>query len=239
MASYRSISVFSTLSIGVIVASLGFSSASHAADQAQLERGKAATAVCVACHQADGNGRDNPQGSSWPRLAGLDAVYLANQLHAFKSGDRQNPEMRPFAMMLNEQQINDVAAWYASLPAKQPAKPDVSKETLAAGEKLALHGDWNRYIVPCIKCHGPGNQGVGHLFPDIAGQHPGYVASQLQAWREGTRKGDPQGLMLAIASRLTEDDIAAVSAWLATQPPAGDDDSASNATDETAKGASQ
>lgn len=190
---------------------------------ASLERGKAAAMVCVACHQADGNGLELEGAAPWPRLAGLDAVYLANQLRAFKSGERENTEMRPFADMLDDAQIDDVAAYFASLDARGPAQSaDVPDELLAAGEKLALHGDWDRYIVPCISCHGPGNQGVGNVFPDIAGQHPGYIESQLQAWRDGTRRGDPLGLMQAIAQRMTDHDIKAVSAWLGTQPPADD-----------------
>src|SRR5699024_10827146 len=68
---------------------------------AQTERGQAAAAVCVACHQADGNGLQTPA-SAWPRLAGLDAQYIAAQLHAFKSGERQSAEMKPFADMLND-----------------------------------------------------------------------------------------------------------------------------------------
>ncbi|HLR77630.1 MAG TPA: c-type cytochrome [Burkholderiaceae bacterium] len=191
----------------------------HADADAAIARGQAAAAVCVACHQADGNGMESV--SSWPRLAGLSPVYLANQLHAFKSGARTNAEMKPFADMLNDQQIADVAAYYASLPAKGPdADPDVDPAVLEAGRKLALHGDWDRYIVPCISCHGPGNQGVGHAFPDIAGQHAGYIASQLRAWRDGERQGDPLDLMKAIATRMTDADIDAVSAWLSTQPPA-------------------
>lgn len=186
-----------------------------------IERGKAAAAVCVACHQADGNGIALEGATPWPRLAGLDPVYLANQIHAFKSGARNNAEMQPFANMLSDAQIEDVSAYYASLPARAPEMPDaVEQDVLDAGKKLAVHGDWDRYIVPCISCHGPGNQGVGHVFPDIAGQHAGYLANQLTAWREGERSGDPLGLMHAIAQRMTDSDITAVSAWLSTQPPA-------------------
>lgn len=188
---------------------------------AQIERGKAAAAVCVACHQADGNGISMPGAAPWPRLAGLHPAYLASQLRAFKSGDRNNAEMQPFASMLDDAQIDDVAVYYASLQAKAPeATVEFDQELLDAGQKLAVYGDWDRYIVPCISCHGPANQGVGPQFPDISGQHAGYIANQLAAWRDGERSGDPLGLMHAIAERMNDDDIAAVSAWLSTQPPA-------------------
>lgn len=196
----------------------------------QTERGKASAMVCLACHQADGNGLESPGATSWPRLAGLDSVYLANQLRAFKSGDRSNAEMMPFANMLSDEQIDDVAVYYSSLPAKAPESPaTASPDVLAAGEKLALHGDWDRYIVSCVSCHGPGNQGVGHVFPGIAGQHPGYIANQLSNWRDGKRSGDPLSLMKVIAERMSDADITAVSAWLSTQPPSGAQDDGSNA----------
>lgn len=200
----------------------------------QIERGKAAALVCATCHQADGNGLESPGATSWPRLSGLDSVYLANQLRAFKSGERSNAEMMPFAQMLNDEQIDDVAVYYSSLPAKALEGPTAaSPEVLAAGEKLALHGDWDRYIVSCVSCHGPGNQGVGHVFPDIAGQHPGYISSQLTGWRDGKRSGDPLGLMKVIAQRMSDADITAVSAWLSTQPPSSAQADGSNASVES------
>lgn len=195
--------------------------------QSAIERGQAAAAMCVACHQADGNGMNIAGGESWPRLAGLNAAYLQTQLQAFKSGARQNASMKPFADMLDDRQIVDVSLYYASLPAGPVATAgDAEPDLLAHGEKLALHGDWDRYVIPCISCHGPGNQGVGAFFPDIAGQQPGYVAAQLKAWQDGTRSGDPLDLMGTIARRMDDRDIQAVSAWLATQPAAQPDQAA-------------
>ena len=187
-------------------------------DAAAIERGKVAAATCVACHQANGSGMNIPGGESWPRLTGLDPEYLAAQIHAFKDGTRENASMLAFANMLNDEQIQDVAAYYASLPVTVSEPPAASDELLAHGEYLALEGDWNRYIVSCTSCHGVGNQGNGSVFPGLAGQHPGYIAQQITAWQKGTRKNDPQHLMRAIAERLNEHDVNAVSAWLATQP---------------------
>lgn len=195
--------------------------ASPEADEAQLERGKAAAAVCVACHQADGNGLAQAGDSAWPRLAGLNATYLEKQLEAFQSGDRVSSEMKPFATMLNAEQIKDVSAYFSSLPAKGSGRAaDVTEEQLLRGKQLALFGDWNQYTAACSSCHGPGNQGVAADFPDIAGQHPAYISAQLHAWRDGTRTGDPLGLMAAVSQRLDDADIEAVAAWLGTQAPA-------------------
>lgn len=183
-----------------------------------LELGKTASATCVACHQADGGGRDMPEGESWPRLAGLDAEYLLKQMRDFKSGARSNATMQVFAQMLSDEQMVHVTAYYASLPvpATEPATAH-DPDLLEAGRKLATQGDWERYIVPCQSCHGPDNQGAGPAFPGIAGQHAHYISAQLVAWQKGTRANDPLDLMGTIAKRMTADDIRAVAAWLSTQ----------------------
>ena len=185
------------------------------------QEGEAASATCVACHQANGGGMNISGGESWPRLAGLNSNYIAKQLHDFKAGDRQNATMVTFANMLDDQQIADVAAYYSQLPATPGQGGDNADEALLArGEQLAERGDWNAYIVSCKSCHGPGGQGVGETFPGIAGQHAGYISAQLNAWKNDTRSNDPQNLMGAIAKRMSEEDIQAVSAWYATQPAA-------------------
>ena len=93
---------------------------------------------------------------------------------------------------------------------------------LARGEQLALRGDWDHYIVSCKSCHGPRNEGAGSSFPGIASQHAGYIESQLRAWQADERGNDPQNLMGAIAKRMSDDDIRAVSAWLASQSVASE-----------------
>ena len=180
--------------------------------------GKAGSAICTACHQADGNGMNISGGESWPRLAGLDADYIYKQLTEFKGGKRVNASMPPFAMMLNDKQMKDLSVYYSQLPAGKAAGGGTNTELLAYGEKLATKGDWDRYIVPCGTCHGPDNKGAGAHFPGIAGQHAGYIESQLVAWQNGKRDNDPQHLMLAIAERMNDRDIKAVAAWLSTQP---------------------
>jgi len=203
-----------------VATAFSFTVAAEPADEGRIKKGAETAALCVACHQADGNGLDAGAGNPWPRLAGLDAAYLAQQLQAFKEGRRNSPEMLPFATMLDEQQVADVSAYFASLPPKAPAESaEPNDEQLALGEKLATRGDWNRQIVACIDCHGPGNRGVGSVFPGIAGQHAGYLAKQLRDWQEGNRSGDPLELMRTIAARMNDDDIVAVSAWLASQSP--------------------
>jgi len=193
------------------------------AREGDAERGEMAAGTCVACHQADGSGMNVPGGESWPRLAGLDADYIAKQLHDFKEGRRQNATMLPFANMLDDQQIVDVAAYYSQMPVTEAQGGESADEALLVrGEQLAMRGDWDEYIVSCKSCHGPGNEGVGGTFPGIASQHAGYIESQLHAWQAGERDNDPQNLMGAIAKRMSDDDIRAVSVWLANQSVVSD-----------------
>ena len=191
----------------------------HAAEPGSAERGEKVAAACVACHQADGSGRNMSGGESWPRMAGLDADYLYRQLVAVKNGTRQSPTMQGFVGMLDDQQMRDVAAYYAAMPPTAGQGGEGADEAmLTHGEKLATRGDWDRYIPPCAGCHGPDNLGVGSAFPAIAGQNAGYIADQIRAWKTQRRNNDPVNLMAAVAERLDDRDIEAVSAWLARQP---------------------
>ncbi|CAH1043907.1 c-type cytochrome [Halomonas sp. TD01] len=201
------------------------------AETGDAERGQAAAATCIACHQANGSGMNIPGGESWPRLAGLNADYIIKQLHDFKEGRRQNATMMPFANMLNDQQIVDVAAYYSEMPITLGQGGDDADEALLTrGEQLAERGDWDAYIVSCKSCHGPGGKGVGEEFPGIASQHAGYISNQLHAWQNDERSNDPQHLMGAIAKRMSDEDIQAVSAWYATQDVSAQTDSEEGGT---------
>lgn len=204
--------------LSLVLCMLGFS-ATASALEGDAERGKAAAAVCTACHQVDGNGLSVPGAESWPRLAGLDAAYMYKQLQDFNSGQRDNVSMAPFAAMLNDQQMQDVSAYFSQLmPNVAQGAYDADEALLKQGEILATQGDWSRYIPSCQSCHGPDNQGAGENFPGIAGQHAGYLEAQLYNWQQDKRRNDPQHLMLAIAERMNDDDIKAVAAWLSVQP---------------------
>lgn len=92
-------------------------------------------------------------------------------------------------------------------------------EVLALGEELAVNGDWERGIPACFKCHAEGAVGVGPAFPPLAGQHPDYIARQIKAWKTGTRRNDPLDLMKRLAENITDDEIHAVAAYLASLEP--------------------
>lgn len=175
--------------------------------------GKAATA-CNACHGAGGDGSVT---ASFPRLAHLDADYLAKQLRDFQRDKRKDGVMHPIAKTLSESDIVNVTAYFAAQASTAP--PEKVDPALAArGARIALSGLWEKDVPACISCHGPGGHGVGAHFPALAGQYASYIAKQLNAWRIGTRSNDPQDLMKGIAQRLSPADIAAVAAYFASLP---------------------
>lgn len=169
-------------------------------------------APCMACHGADGAGI---AAIGNPRLAGLDAAYLARQLDDYANGTRVNPVMQPNAKALSVAERMALARYYSALPVPAHAAAAANDPV---GERLALHGDWSRQLPGCVQCHGPGGVGVGANFPPLAGQGAGYIAAQLHAWQAGTRHNDPLGLMRHVAQALTPQEITAVSVWFAAQP---------------------
>ncbi|HLR16317.1 MAG TPA: c-type cytochrome [Alcanivoracaceae bacterium] len=181
--------------------------------EADPEKGKAAAVTCLACHGPDGVGN---AAAGYPRLDILTAGYLTKQIKDFKTGANDSAIMKPLAAMIADEDIQHIAAYYASQDAE--VKADASDEALMKrGEQLALRGDWDNYIPACKSCHGHENKGVGDTFPALAGQHASYITTQIKAWKTGARRNDPQNLMLAIAERLTDEDVEAVAAYLAAQ----------------------
>jgi cytochrome c553 len=178
----------------------------------------AEAASCAACHGAQGEGLP---AANYPRLAGLPAHYLAEQLKYFADGTRQNAIMVGMAKPLTPAQITILADYYASLPVAMPAPAaTVAPDLIARGQQLAEFGDWKAGIPACFRCHAAGGVGVPPYFPPIVGQSAKYLADQITAWQTGMRKGDPQGLMHSVALRMSAVDTQAVTAYLAAIKPA-------------------
>lgn len=182
------------------------------ADQGASHPGAVA---CATCHGTNGSGNDE---SGFPRLAGINQAYLERQLQAFRDGSTKNPVMSGMAKSLTDQEITEVAAYYASLPAKSEAKAPADVDT-AAGRTLAEYGDMTARGLPaCTQCHGPAGLGVGSSFPPLAGQPHKYIIAQIKAWQSGVRSGDPLNLMKHVAGLLKDDEIISVAAYYASQP---------------------
>ncbi|MGM0594259.1 MAG: c-type cytochrome [Pseudomonadota bacterium] len=195
------------LAFAVLVMFGAVSTASAAGDAAA---GKTKANTCVACHGADGNST-NP---IWPRLAGQHADYTAKQLAEFKSGARKDPTMNGMATPLSEQDMADLAAFFASQSAGVGAPAD--EEKAARGKALYQGGDKGKGISACMACHGPAGGGIaGAGFPSLSGQHQAYVVKALKDFRSGTRDNDLNGMMRDIAAKMSDADIEAVAEYIA------------------------
>ncbi|MFG6488220.1 c-type cytochrome [Roseateles sp. BYS78W] len=163
--------------------------------------------VCSACHTADGS-RGSPAN---PILQGQHAEYLVKQLTEFKAGKRKNAVMNGMAAPLSEEDIRNVAAFYAS----KTAKPGFAKnkDTVELGQKIYRGGIADRSIPACAGCHGPNGSGIPAQYPRIGSQHGDYVEAQMTAFRAGTRTNSPQ--MMAVAAKMNDKEIKAVSDYVA------------------------
>jgi len=172
-----------------------------------VSAGKAKAAVCAACHGADGNSPSD----MFPKLAGQGEAYLIKQLQDFKSGERENAVMAPMVSGLSEDDMANLAAYFAS---KKTTPGAVSEELVAAGKKLFHGGNKESGVPACMACHGPTGAGVpAAKWPALSGQHAAYNEAQLKAFASGMRKNDPNSMMRDIASKLTADEIKAVAAY--------------------------
>ncbi len=169
---------------------------------------------CSACHGADGAGQ---AGAGYPRIAGLNPAYMEKQLHDFTNESRNSPIMAPVASALSGKEIKAVVAYYANMkPTHAMSNSSADDKLLKAGKQLAEKGNWSNDVPACFTCHGVGGIGIGDHFPALAGQHASYIEQQLQSWRKGQRDNDPNQLMKGVAMRLSDAEIKAVSAYLAS-----------------------
>lgn len=191
-----------------VVAGLALSNSILVTAAGDISAGKEKSAVCVACHAADGNSLS----PDFPKLAGQHASYLAKQLADFKSGKRENAIMYPIAQALSEQDMLDLAAYFSS---QEIAPGAVSTEYLEAGRKLYRGGNAASGVPACMACHGPNGKGIPSAkWPMLSSQYSKYIESQLYKFAKGERANDPNGMMRDIAKRMTDEEIKAVSAYV-------------------------
>ena len=188
---------------------LSMVTATSAMAAGDVSAGKGKAAVCAACHGADGNSPSN----MFPKLAGQGEAYLVKQLQEFKSGDRNNAVMAPMVAALTEQDMADLAAYYASNKVTPGAVPE---ELVEAGQQIFRAGNKESGVPACMACHGPTGTGVpAAKWPALSGQHSAYIEAQLNAFATGTRSNDANSMMRDIAGKMTADEIKAVSAYVA------------------------
>ncbi|HEY4090647.1 MAG TPA: c-type cytochrome [Luteibacter sp.] len=174
-------------------------------------------AACTSCHGAQGEGGENGFN---PRLAGKPAGYLVRQMQDFKKGLRHYEIMEYMVAPLDEAYMREIAEYFASqdVPYAKHPTPAMSPAAIARGEQLVTKGDPAKGVPACMACHGPNLTGVQPDIPGLVGLPYDYISAQLGSWRTNTRNTTPPDCMATVVSRLTDADISAVSAWLATRP---------------------
>jgi cytochrome c553 len=192
--------------------------------------GKDKVTACASCHGENGNS----SAPTFPKLAEQHASYLEKQLHAFKDGSRNDAMMSAMAMALSDQDIADIAEYYASKKISENAAPSLPPEDdddtqkpvtpkltmpdlLAKGSSLFRNGDIPHEVSACVACHGPkgeGNKPAG--FPALQSQHADYLIKTLTDFKNGVRSSNPDNMMHMIAQKMSDEQIKAVSYQLST-----------------------
>jgi cytochrome c553 len=185
----------------------------------QLDSMEARVQGCTTCHGQSGQGTLDDY---FPRIAGKPAGYLYNQLIAFRDGSRRYPPMNYLLAYLPDSYLKEIAEHFARQrpPFAVRERSGIDQATLSRGQTLATTGDIQKGVPACIACHGNGLTGMEPGIPGLVGLRPTYIAAQLTRWRVGERHAAEPDCMKRIASRLSDADILAVSAWLGrVEPP--------------------
>ncbi len=186
---------------------VAFASLGHA--QGNAAAGESKVAVCAACHGPAGQSTIGAN----PKLAGQSAVYLIKQMNEIKSGARAVPLMTGLLNNSNEQDIADMAAYYAE---QEVTLEGADPELVELGESIYRSGIASLNVAACSACHSPtgkGNPQAG--FPALSGQHAEYTATQLKAFRSGERANDGTAMpMRIISERLTDREIDALASYI-------------------------
>jgi cbb3-type cytochrome c oxidase subunit III len=173
-----------------------------------LAKGEASyTAVCAACHGADGNSGSPAN----PKLAQQHPEYTVKQLQEFKSGKRANAIMSGMAAALSEDDMKNIAAYVGAKKAQTNFAKD--KDLVVLGERIFRGGIADRQVPACAGCHAPNGAGIPSQYPRLAGQHADYTAAQLTAFRDGLRKNNAQ--MTGVSAKMNDREIKAVSDYIA------------------------
>jgi cytochrome c553 len=173
--------------------------------------GKEKSQLCQGCHGEQGISIEG----LIPKLAGQYAKYIAKELRNYQSGTRSHQIMNAMAGTISDDDLADIAAYFASRPKMKGAGSDNE-----VGKKLFLHGDISRTVVACINCHGVNGKGLTpntSMFPVIGGQQKDYIRRQLVNFRKDERTNSPNMIMNRITHKLTDDEIEGLADYVSGQ----------------------
>ena len=172
--------------------------------------------ACTLCHGQQGRAAAD---GYYPRLAGKPQGYLYKQLLNFRDGRRHYGLMSDLVDPLSDAYLNELASYFAGLklPYPPPQAATLPAPVLERGRQLIFNGDAARQLPACVQCHGQQLTGVQPFIPGLLSLPRDYVNGQMGAWRSGQRHAAEPDCMAHIAKQLKEDEINAISQWLAAQ----------------------
>jgi cytochrome c553 len=176
-------------------------SAPAAAPQGDPRRGKVLSYTCLGCHGIEGYKNAYPM-YSVPRLKGQHPEYLAAALHEYRDGDRSHLTMHAQASTLSDQDIADIAAYFAGTPLTAGGTPPAPVPQAAQ---------------LCTSCHGQDGVAIVGMYPSLAGQHEDYLERAIEEYKNGGRKNP---IMKGFAASLKDSDIATIAAYFSRLTPA-------------------
>lgn len=202
------------LSALALACAMGFSA--HAQDiKGDAKAGEKKIAMCIGCHGIEGYQASFPEIYKVPKIAGQSAAYIVSALTGYKKGDRRHPTMRGMADNLSEQDMADIAVYYAALGKVQGA-PALTKAAAgnAGVEALLAKG-------ACASCHGESfNQPIDPSYPKIAGQHADYLFVALKSYKtEGHATwGRANPVMGGVAKQFTNAELKELARYVSALP---------------------
>jgi len=185
----------------VLITALAGTAAPILAQQAGDPRhGKAISYTCLGCHGIDGYKNAYPN-YSVPKLEGQNPDYLASALRGYRDGDRAHLTMHSQASILSDQDIADIAVYFAGKP-------------LIPGGKA--QGTVPQAATLCTSCHGQDGVAIAPLYPSLAGQWEDYLVRAIDEYKKGGRKNP---VMKGFAESLKDEDIPAIAHYFSLQSP--------------------
>jgi len=169
---------------------------------ANPEHGKAISYTCLGCHGIKGYRNAYPN-YEVPKLEGQYPEYLVAALQEYKNGERSHTTMHSQAASLSEQDMADVAVYFAGKPLQPTAAP-ASAHT--APQSAAV----------CVACHGTNGIGIVNMYPTLAGQHADYLVQAIEEYKSGSRK---HPVMDAMAAQLKESDVRQIADFYSSLSP--------------------
>jgi cytochrome c553 len=174
-----------------------------AANAADVAAGKAKAELCIGCHGEAGIS----QIDNIPSLAGQPDQFIQWQLVFFRSGARKNEQMQPIIDQIDNDDIRNLGAYFASLTPAKSAKPDDNPDLSQKGAQAAVGRR-------CASCHTDSFAGTKAV-ARIAGQREEYLVKALHDYKTGVRSGGGMAAMADVAYPLSEEEITALAHYLA------------------------